>query len=526
MRSPRRPLRTLSLAAALSLLAAACAGGGTESAVDTGGVGEPDAAAPTDARIDAAPDLAPADVPPDEGAPQDLLDPDDIALQPVPGATTTYRAGAAEAVVNPETDQMMGGFGFFAGGLENCRWSEGVHDDLKAVAFAIEEAATGEFVVFVGLDALGFMIDDVHATQARFAQKVHEAAGRQIPGDRLIISASHAHSTPDLSGIWGSVPEASGRDPAYATLVQDGIAQAAADAYLALQDATIRVGRGWFDNEPDVATMEMDGTLTIIEARTPAPSGDEAGGGAPIGSATFWGSHPTAYGDANTGLSADWVGPFRHQMHEASGGGVHAHIQGNIGGVYPVRDLPDCDATNPFTDGWMDPDLNEGNHDLVACVGYSVADAALVALADAAPLAEGGVAVRSHDFDAPLDNALYQMLSDWDILAREIVQTDEGRFGFSTVSWARVGQLDFVTMPGESFPRYAAAITERLVSYGAAADGVVHVGLGNDWTGYLLLPEQYFDGDYSYHRGLSPGSRVLEVHLEAIDAMFAGQSGR
>lgn len=46
------------------------------------------------------------------------------------------------------------------------------------------------------------------------------------------------------------------------------------------------------------------------------------------------------------------------------------------------------------------------------------------------------------------------------------------------------------------------------------------IGLGNDWLGYLLTPDEYPLEEFSYHRSLSPGHTWMEQHMAALDELL------
>jgi neutral ceramidase len=95
------------------------------------------------------------------------------------------RVGAASVVITPPSGTPMAGY-YFA------RASEGVHDDLLAKAIVIER--DGQKVALVGLDLISTTRDLVD--DARRA--IEQTSG--IPGGRVMISASHAHTGPVLAG--------------------------------------------------------------------------------------------------------------------------------------------------------------------------------------------------------------------------------------------------------------------------------------------------------------------------------------
>ncbi|MBM4373099.1 MAG: hypothetical protein FJ098_15700 [Deltaproteobacteria bacterium] len=85
----------------------------------------------------------------------------------------------------------------------------------------------------------------------------------------------------------------------------------------------------------------------------------------------------------------------------------------------------------------------------------------------------------------------------------------------------RVGDLDFVTTPGEAFPHFASHAAERLVVAGATHPVVLC--LAQDWLGYLMSEEQYFEEHLAYYRQLSPGETLEPAYLAALEALLAGE---
>ena len=498
----RHLILSLSLLLLVVTSATACDAGGGETA------SEPDAGGVVD--VAGAPDV---------GSYEDVAGSLEVAessgLHPAVDATTYYQVGVAERSMAPEDPVPMGGFGLGGGGADSVRWSEGVHDAPMVTAFCVMEAATGEFVVFLGMDIIGLMLPDTQEIRARFAAKVAEDYGVEVPAERVVLSASHAHSTADSIGVWGAFPEQL-RDAAYIEIVVEAAAEAAAEAYGTLADAEITLGRGWLDNSIEGDVMGMDGSMLVLSAESPA--------GETIGSLTVWSAHPTCYGSGNNALSADFVGTFRAMMKEASGGGVHTYLQGPIGNVYAQRSAeaaPPVD--NPFTDGYMDPDVSEDSHRMVAGVGNVVAETAMGTLAEGTALAEAPLRTKRLLYSATVGNTIYQMLAAMNVVPREMVDCDGGKCTEAEAMWLSLGGLDWATMAGEAFPHYADAIRDKLVAFGATEGETVVIGLGNDWLGYLLIPEEYSLEEFEYHRSLSPGYTWLEQHLAALDELLGGE---
>ncbi len=95
------------------------------------------------------------------------------------------RVGAASVKITPPIGVPMAGYYFE-------RAAEGVHDDLYAKAIVLEK--DGVKAALVALDLISTNRDVVEAAR----QEIEEKAG--IRGDHVIISATHAHTGPVLSG--------------------------------------------------------------------------------------------------------------------------------------------------------------------------------------------------------------------------------------------------------------------------------------------------------------------------------------
>jgi neutral ceramidase len=96
-----------------------------------------------------------------------------------------YRAGAAEVVITPPRGMPMAGYYYV-------RLNEGTHDDLHAKAIVIE--GDGGKVALVALDLVG--IPRHFVEEARL--QIEKETG--ISGSRVMISATHSHTGPELGG--------------------------------------------------------------------------------------------------------------------------------------------------------------------------------------------------------------------------------------------------------------------------------------------------------------------------------------
>ena len=482
----------------------------TASPQDTAGDLVADAGTDAAANADADADLRAADVALDSNNPDidwgglPTLPPDKIF-------STRYAAGAASMVINPPdpVGVHLGGFGLCMFAPDDCKYSIGIHDDLQVAAAAIADTETGELVIFVGLDALGLFRCDVEPIQEAAPLAFYERFGIHIEGPRVVIGASHTHGGPDTAGLYGPMLGAEREEEAYIAQVRDAVLEVALDAVADLGDATLDRGVGAAPNHSDDIHAD-DEELHVVRARRP--------GGDVVFHLARWVAHPTVTGYDNDAITADWVGTFRKRL-EAEAGGTTVYLNGPIGSVYPDT-LSDCQEPDAFPDGIQDPDLDPADYGQVACVGYRVADAAIAALESATPLPETGLVFRHTEFGFHPTNLTMAVLLASSPIPLEIPEDihDPESQMLSQLSWITLGDLDLVTTPGESFPHFSAHAKDLLTAAGVQTP--VTLGLTQDWLGYLMSSEQYFEEDLGYFRQLSPGELVEPAYLEALQGLI------
>ncbi|MFX1346984.1 MAG: neutral/alkaline non-lysosomal ceramidase N-terminal domain-containing protein, partial [Promethearchaeota archaeon] len=110
-------------------------------------------------------------------------------------------AGACALPITPMTDEFGipknpdGSPIFLAGfGDPGERPAQAVHDDIYARCLILEY--NGKTIVFVALDLIGYMIDQVEIV--RGIVEINYG----IDADNVIIACTHTHSGPDTLGLW------------------------------------------------------------------------------------------------------------------------------------------------------------------------------------------------------------------------------------------------------------------------------------------------------------------------------------
>ncbi len=494
----------------------ACGGGG-------GGGGDlgPASDVPSEASLDLM-DAADAGGPGDEASAshETLTDfPPDIdwaSLPRLPAGkvfTTRYAAAVASRDITPEKNIFMGGFGFCGGNAAACRESQGVHDPLFARVVVLADTETGEVVAFAGVDSVGLFLWDQRLMHEAAQLRLYEEYGVFFEGARLMVGASHSHAAPDTAGLWGpmfGVP----REEAYIAMLRERTVDALVEAFGALDDVVLTWWKGSSPNGTDgSAPVVEDRDLFVVRGVRP--------GGEPVFTLARWSSHPTAYGHKNNGISADWVGPFRLKM-EQEFGGVAVFMNGNLGGTYPDRPTECGLSEEAYPNGFKDPDLSPTDFMKVTCTGYQVADNAIAAKGGEAPVAETGIEFWHTRFGFYPDNATLLLAAKvaevpfaWG--DPEALLSENPPDMFTEFSLARVGDLTFLTTPGESFPAFGESAKAVLAEAGFS--NPIILGITQDWLGYLLTEEQWKDPLLSYHQGLSPGRKVQPAFLAALRSL-------
>jgi hypothetical protein len=221
----------------------------------------------------------------------------------------TLLLSAHSAPITPGPGYRLGGY------LARKGVATGALDDLEAsLVWLSTEDDPG--VLWVALDALA---TDTGLTRT-LADAVTTTVG--IPGDRVLVCASHTHSAPEgwTDPIHPAVPGE--RDPGLVRRLTETITAAARS--LAARRAPV-TGR-WYDGEA--------GPVGANRYRVDGPHDDSVGvlelryaGGGPSALVFDYANHPTVLGPDNLAWSADWPGATRRML----GTPVTAFLQGAAG---------------------------------------------------------------------------------------------------------------------------------------------------------------------------------------------------
>jgi len=391
-----------------------------------------------------------------------------VGPQPAPASPAPLgglRAGAAEVDISPIGENWL-----------NNRYT--VAQPLKSRIVVFSDGKLT--VAFVGADLFGVTYTD--------NMTIREGA-RALGVDHTIVASSHNHASGDTIGVYGFYPA-------------DYIKHIQAQTVAGIKEA---LGRMQPVKELRAASRElpMDGIRVqglFRNARNPGlldPTVSTlqaiGGDGKPIATIINFACHVESLEKGGREVSADFPGYMCDQM-KADGLGQPVFLNGAVGGMVSG----DNKARTPESSKEMGLEL----------------------AAIARELVKTGVPPAEFAFRAD-QRALHIPVSNQDFLvrykqgARELVR---GRI-VTDMTYVRLGEAQFVTLPGELLPEVSFEILEQMDGYPAML-----LGLANDQIGYIVPPYDFRD-DY-YEETVSQGPATAYQVRDMALRMLANESAR
>lgn len=408
-----------------------------------------------------------------------------------------FKAGFAMVDITPEVDVILAGYDMALLSYDRCRWSTGVHDPLYASAVAFDDRLGGKVLILIVLDNVGMITNEVKEIQAGVAG----ALG--LDEESIVVSATHTHHGPDTIGLFGVIiPPMTGRQEDVIDMMVAGAVQAGIEAWNARAPARLEYAVGTeprfhfnkITGDPDAV---IDSTMTVLAAYTP--------GGRLIGTLMNWAAHPTLLANGNTLISADYPGAYYKHMAETLDG-IHIFINGAVGASIQALAVEN---------GWWKWLFSSADWDDWDDFGIALTEDVVALMAEATPVDEPSIGLlESRKVQVKVDNLIFWLAATVGLIPREVPPV--GEYGTSYMTTFAIGPVTFGTVPGEYVPDYSFNLREIM---GGEAQFVI--GLGMDWIGYAITPDQYAMSQYLYERFLCPssqaGEELLEVYREVWD---------
>jgi hypothetical protein len=342
-------------------------------------------------------------------------------------------------------------------------------------------------VAVVGLDLLGF--------PAVLGDRVRRKVSR-IPGDHILIGASHTHSAPDCYAF----PDGKGGhtgDLAYMDSVCDKTAGAINEAIDGLARAWIKVASGEAKGKiaynyyaPDL----YDRRMGVIQAVSP--------GGKTIATLVNYAIHPEVLGNSVGILSPDLIGPLCEKL-EADTGGVAVFMNGAQGGMV-TADNRDLDQPKDAQRGtWNDSRRWE------EClrIGHLMADEAERLVKDAPVQKDPALSCDSLSVKFPVDSAAM-----WFVVVHSPLSYphNDDHSVTATINVVNLGDAQVLTIPGEALPNIGFYLKRKM-----HGKHNFLFGLTNDAFGYILTKVDFQSFPrYEYVSRTSLGEMTGEILIE------------
>ena len=410
-------------------------------------------------------------------------------------AAACRRAITPVAGVNHTDPVYMAGFG-------NDRRATGVHDDLWARGFVLENAERR--IALVTLDVVGYFHNEVETIRTLAAQ-----AG--FVADAIVVSSTHNHEGPDTMGLWGPNEFTSGVDTGYLDFVNEQVVGCLLDAEAALAPAEMRFATGTtagasLPPHPDlVADGKVLEELVIPGALLAPPRAEDLhvqGDPGPITNPSVpvlqirdrrtretiatvvnFASHPESLGSSNTLITSDFPHFMRAAL-EARYGGVAIYVSADLGVLQGPLDV---DVIDPET-GQPAP---RRTFRFAEVMGELLAERAIAAL-DAVDEWQANPELdvrRQAPVSIRVENPFFSVLGTLGLFGRRVPQTAPDGTSFITteVNALRIGPARFAVTPNELDPQIGDLYRARM----GDAEHRWIVGLGNDEIGYQMPVEKF-----------------------------------
>jgi len=366
-------------------------------------------------------------------------------------------------------------------GFKQARAAFSVHDPIWARAILFEK--DGRRAIVIACDVVGFL----HPRVRRLREK--------IPGVDLVIFAStHCHSAPDTVGLWGPFPGISGLSDKYLQQLEDGVLECARKAIETRVPASLAAGSAHVEGVckdirmPDVRNE----TAVSLVARDRA--------GKPVAVVVNFAMHPEGMGSKNRAVTSDYVHYLREAVERDFAGATAVFLSADLGGM-------------------QTPDVKDRTWEEIRRCGETIAARSKASLENAPEVAVPEVKFESLKVEFPLRNRNFLKAYQAGMLGKDVAWSLREHQGehllFSEVSALRLGEILFVTVPGEALPEVGKEVFSLM-----NARHKFLVGLGQDEVGYIL-PKADFDPK-KYEESMSLGPETAPTLLDALKQLLKG----
>ncbi|HDP34955.1 MAG TPA: hypothetical protein ENN29_07585 [Candidatus Hydrogenedentes bacterium] len=383
----------------------------------------------------------------------------------------TFKAGAAKRVITPDPLLPVSGG---VGTPEPVTERKG---DLFARALVMETGET--LVALVSIDNLGW---------PKFWGDKTRALVPRIPGENILISATHCHSAPDAY-CFRDMKGRHHADLDYLQWACEEMADAINEAIDNLQPAALKISVGEAKGKIAYnyyAPQLYDPRCSVLQAV-------DAGDASVLATLVNYAVHPEVLGPGRGILSPDLCGPLYDRI-ESEVGGVAIFIPGALGGMITA-------------DNRTESGKDARTWEECVRIGELLADEALRIIADAPLQKNPSLHCMSRDLTLPVASPLMRMIIRNSPMAEHMGGLDEITTQMNVVT---VGTAQMLSMPGEVLPNLGYYLKRNMPT-----DHVFLLGLTNDAFGYIMTKYDFNSFKrYEYISRTSLGEMTGEIFVE------------
>lgn len=410
-----------------------------------------------------------------------------LILCTMPAMADDFHVGAATVMITPDPLlPVSGGLGA-PGPVKEKR------GELTSRAVVFRKGDTS--VAVVCLDLLGF--------PAALGNKVRAAVDR-IPGENILIGATHGHSSPDVYAF----PDGKGGhtgDLDFIRSVVEKTAEAINAAIDNLQPASIRIATGEAKGKIAYnyyAPQLFDPRMSVIQA---VDANDRN-----IVTLVNYAIHPEVLGNGVGILSPDLIGPLCDRI-ESETGGMAIFMNGAQGGMV-TADNRDFKRIRDPQKGYWDDDRT---WDECLRIGHLMANEAMRIVDDAewqkAPMLQNHPIEIRFPVSSPL---LWAIVTNSPL---DYPHNDDQTIS-TQVNLVNLGNAQILTIPGEALPNIGYYLKRKM-----QGRHNLLFGLTNDAFGYILTEVDYnsfarYDYVTETSLGEQTGPILIEKSLKLIKA--------
>lgn len=372
--------------------------------------------------------------------------------------------------------------------------------ELTARAMVFSDGSTT--IAVAGLDALGF--------PSVLGDRVRKMVPR-LPGENILIGASHTHSAPDCYGF----PLPSGGftgDLDYMNRVCEKTAEAINEAIDKLQPATLKIATGKAAERIAYnyyAPQLYDRRMSVIQTA--------ALDGRIIGTLVNYATHPEVLGSEAGVISPDCIGPMCDQIEERLGG-IAVFMNGAQGGMVTADNRDFSQPGDPVKAVSKDA----RSWDECLRIGKLMASEAERIVAAASAQEQPAVRNMPRKVEFPVDSPLMRAIIAGSPLKYQ--HTEDFRISVQ-VNLVTLGDAQILTIPGEALPNIGFYLKRKMTG-----KHNLLFGLTNDAFGYILTKVDFDSFErYSYVSRTSLGEMTGEILIDNALGMIEAaksESGR